>query len=236
MADGPNTSTAIQQDAATSTASAPSPASTNSSSSDCAAIGSLLDFLPSTDCCGYYEISLTDKSQNFGFSGYSNITCNAQGRVASWSLNWVVDNTMIGCNLGFCDVLSLDPLTALTELEHWTFIVLYNLRFTFPKNMEKLSKLKTMEVTGPFLGSLPPSLGKLTNLEKIYLQGFNPIFLTGPLDDGRLPSLELPNELGDLINLKYLTFSTMHVTKLPESFEKISLAELHVYDSRMEVP
>ncbi|MQM23519.1 hypothetical protein Taro_056584 [Colocasia esculenta] len=85
-----------------------------------------------------------------------------------------------------------------------------------PEHMEKLSNLRTLALS--YIGQIPESLGNLSRLESLYIQGY---------------IITVPESLGNLVNMKDLilySYDTISRGGIPESLGKLrGLKTLDVY-------
>ena len=87
---------------------------------------------------------------------------------------------------------------------------------SLPESIGRLSNLQKLIISNNNLISLPESIGKLSNLEYLYLYNNN---LT-----------RLPESIGSLSNLKELYLYYNNLTSLPESIKTITKIENFILD------
>ena len=97
-------------------------------------------------------------------------------------------------------------------------VVLNNNRLTkIPKDFQKLTQLKELNVSGNQIDSIPPELSKLKNLQKINLRG-------NKLKD-------VPKEWKALKNLQWIDLSENEITNIPKEWVKISTLKTVILSS-----
>ncbi len=89
-----------------------------------------------------------------------------------------------------------------------------------PENAEQLQQVTELELSGLFLKTLPPEIGRLTGLHTLYLQ------------HNKLTSL--PREIGSLTALQTLNLSYNQLTSLPPEIDRLTtLQELYLSNNHL---
>ncbi|KAJ3109147.1 hypothetical protein HDU97_008546 [Phlyctochytrium planicorne] len=196
-----------------------------------------------TECCGLVEVVPPNGGDIIGvYGGSSYIECNQEGRVVKWEMGWTVGSNL-GCNAFLCDIVSLDPLLQLTELEHIApsyrdIGIIYKFRFTFPTDLGKWKKLRTMQFHGDFVGGLPPTIKEIESLETMSFTGLSLRDIDNGSSDPRdyRQTLGFPNVISEMKNLKSLSIKSLRITSFPQSFANMRLEKLNLENCVLDGP
>lgn len=124
--------------------------------------------------------------------------------IENWEGVTVENDRVVELNLHECNITALPEelgnLSALTSLK-----ISKNLMYDIPEVVWNLAALKYLRLGQDEIDSISSQISKLTNLETLLAYGFSAI----------------PAEIGELSNLKDITFREGGLTGFPFSFEKL---------------